>query len=329
MQANNYSQLIADLKQKKIPSIETIQTILTLSKEVISKEPNVLKLEAPVVVIGNVNGQLHDFIEILNKAGTPSADNRLLFLGDLVCRGHNSLETLLIALNLKLQYPDYVTILRGKMENTLICDVYGFSKEVEEKLADKEFKAKFYELFDVLPLAATIGKKVIAIHGGISRHVKTIEDIEKIDRMMLCPKEGAMTDLIWSDPNDQKPEVDFEPSPRGASEIFGEKPLKEFLEKNGFEYLVRTHQWVEEGYKYDFGKKVLTVFSAPNYCYQCGNKAGIAKIGKDLKAEVITFEATADNLKEGENLSEEEKKKAQEYLAMINQLKQKKNWEEK
>ena len=183
MQGTNYNQVIADLKDRKLPSVESVKATLAQAKDLIKKEPNVLKLEAPVVVIGNINGQLDDFIEILNKAGTPSADNRLLFLGDLVCRGKNSLETLLIALNLKLQYPDYVTILRGKMEVAAICDMYGFSHEVEEKYKDKEFKTSFFEVFDVLPLAATIGKKVIAIHGGISKNAKTLEDIEKIDRM--------------------------------------------------------------------------------------------------------------------------------------------------
>jgi len=128
-----------------------------------------------------------------------------------------------------------------------------------------------------------------------------------------------MTDLIWTDPNDVKPEVDYEPSPRGASDIFGEKPLKEFLEKNGFDYLIRTHQLQKEGYRYVFDNKVLTIFSAPNYCYQCENKGGIAKIGKDLKAEIITYEASAGNLKIAETVPEEEKNAAKEALKKYNQ----------
>lgn len=81
----------------------------------------------------------------------------------------------------------------------------------------------------------------MALHGGISKDIDTIHDIEKLDRMQPCPHSGAMTDLIWSDPNDEKPESDYEPNPRGASFLFGKKPLEDFMNNNGLKLVVRSH----------------------------------------------------------------------------------------
>jgi serine/threonine-protein phosphatase 4 catalytic subunit len=46
-----------------------------------------------------------------------------------------------------------------------------------------------------------------------------------------------------------------------------------------------------EGYKWHFNETVLTVWSAPNYCYLCGNVAAILELDDKLNKEFTIFEA--------------------------------------
>lgn len=46
-----------------------------------------------------------------------------------------------------------------------------------------------------------------------------------------------------------------------------------------------------EGYKWHFNQTVLTVWSAPNYCYRCGNVAAILELDENLERDFTIFEA--------------------------------------
>jgi len=49
------------------------------------------------------------------------------------------------------------------------------------------------------------------------------------------------------------------------------------------------------GYKYMFDEKLVTVWSAPNYCYRCGNIAAILAFADTDVREAKLFRAVPDS----------------------------------
>lgn len=119
---------------------------------------------------------------------------------------------------------------------------------------------------------------ILCVHGGLSPLVDSVDKIRLLDRKQEVPHEGAMCDLLWSDPD----EIDgWGLSPRGAGFLFGADIVKTFNHKNGLSLIARAHQLVMEGFKEMFDSTIVTVWSAPNYCYRCGNVAAILELGED------------------------------------------------
>ena len=73
-------------------------------------------------------------------------------------------------------------------------------------------------------------------------------------------------------------------------------PPFQFNHVNNLQLIARAHQLVNEGYKYHFqSQEVVTVWSAPNYCYRCGNVASIMTLGEDLEPDFKIFSAVPDH----------------------------------
>jgi len=98
---------------------------------------------------------------------------------------------------------------------------------------------------------------------------------------------------MWSDPEDIET---WCVSPRGAGYLFGEKPTSEFCHINSLDLIARAHQLVQEGFKYHFNEQnLVTVWSAPNYCYRCGNIAAILSLDEHLQREFKIFREQPDS----------------------------------
>jgi serine/threonine-protein phosphatase PP1 catalytic subunit len=102
------------------------------------------------------------------------------------------------------------------------------------------------------------------MHGGLSQELVDLDQINQIRRPTDVPDEGLLCDLLWSDPDSDVP--GWQESDRGVSFTFGEDVLTEFLDEHGLDLICRAHQVVEDGYEFQGGRRLVTIFSAPNYC---------------------------------------------------------------
>jgi serine/threonine-protein phosphatase 4 catalytic subunit len=224
----------------------------------------------------------------LFKVGGDCPDTNYLFLGDFVDRGFYSVETFLLLLALKVRYPDRITLIRGNHESRQITQVYGFYDECLRKYGSVNVWRYCTEIFDYLSLSALIEDRILCVHGGLSPSINTLDQIRVIDRKQEVPHDGAMCDLLWSDPEDIE---GWGLSPRGAGYLFGGNVVKQFNHTNNIDLIARAHQLVMEGYKYHFDKMLVTVWSAPNYCYRCGNVAAILELDEHRNSNFKIFEA--------------------------------------
>lgn len=211
-----------------------------------------------------------------------------LFMGDFVDRGFYSVETFLLLLALKVRYPDRITLIRGNHESRQITQVYGFYDECIRKYGSITVWRYCTEIFDYLSLSAIINGRIFCVHGGLSPSIEKLDQIRVIDRKQEVPHDGPMCDLLWSDPEDSN---GWNVSPRGAGYLFGSDVVAAFNSTNNLDMICRAHQLVMEGYKWHFDETVLTVWSAPNYCYRCGNVAAILHLNDNLKRDFTIFDA--------------------------------------
>ena len=276
-------------KEGRLSKPDVIE-LTNLFRDIIKNEPNIVKLNDPVTIVGDLHGQYYDLLKWLEVGGNPE-NTKSLFLGDYVDRGSFSIEIVLLLMALKINFKNTIVMLRGNHECRQMTTNFNFKKECEVKY-DAEIYNLFMETFDCLPLSCSINEKFISLHGGLSPDLKKIEDISIISRFQEPPKNGLMCDILWSDPiekdEDAKNVLYMPNSARNCSYIFGAKATKPFLEKNKFLSIVRAHETQLEGFKMHKWNKdidfpsVITIFSAPNYCDVYGNKAAIIKINNNM-----------------------------------------------
>jgi len=282
---------IADVEQKKFLPEREFHTLCDMVKDILGEESNVQPVSTPVTVCGDIHGQFPDLLKLFETGGSIASGTRYIFMGDYVDRGMFSLETFTYLLLLKVRWPDRITLLRGNHESRQITQVYGFYEECLQKYGNSNPWKWCTQVFDYLTVAALIDGRIICVHGGLSPDIRTIDQIRSsIPRKQEIPHDGPFCDLVWSDPE----EVDgMTPSNRGAGYLFGASVVREFVEVNKLDLISRSHQLVQEGYKFFFppDNLLVTVWSAPNYCYRCGNIAAIMQVDTDHNRNFLTFEA--------------------------------------
>ena len=192
-------------------------------KEILIEDSNVQSVSAPVTICGDIRGNFHDLLELFEQGGQ-IPNSRYLFMGNYVNRGYNSVETFQLLLCLKLKYPDCITLLRGNHETRGLTSVYGFYEENMRKYGNVNAWKYCCEVFDYLGIGAVIEGKIFCIQGGLTPEIKTLDQIDLINRRVEVPYEGPFSDLLNSDPDD----IDTWAFKRMQGWYFGSKVTTEF-----------------------------------------------------------------------------------------------------
>ncbi|KAK9078087.1 hypothetical protein SSX86_002144 [Deinandra increscens subsp. villosa] len=269
-----------------------IADLCDCSERIFSSEPSVLQLRAPIKIFGDLHGQFGDLMRLFDEYGSPSTAGDIayidyLFLGDYVDRGQHSLETICLLLALKVEYPQNVHLIRGNHEAADINALFGFRIECIERMGERDgiwVWHRINRLFNWLPLAALIEKKIICMHGGIGRSINHVEQIENLQRPITMEAGSiVLMDLLWSDPTENDSVEGLRPNARGPGLVtFGPDRVLEFCNNNDLQLIVRAHECVMDGFERFAQGHLITLFSATNYCGTASNAGAILVLGRDL-----------------------------------------------
>ncbi|KAG1867385.1 phosphoprotein phosphatase [Suillus subluteus] len=251
-------------------------------------------------VIGDVHGQFYDLLNLYSLTGTPTEKHCLLMNGDLVDRGSWSIEVILTAFAYKWLYPTRMFINRGNHEAKDMNRTYGFEGEAKHKHGEQTYKL-FAHVFTTLPLATLVSatkaptktstttilspqglKRYFVVHGGLFS-----KDGPGQDGLMCAYL--FLFQLLWTDPQTQPGRG---PSKRGVGIAFGPDVTKRWCSLNGITSIIRSHEVRQDGYAVEHDGLCTTVFSAPNYVDQVGNKGAFIRIDAEGEQKYFQFEAT-------------------------------------
>ncbi|CAM2720074.1 unnamed protein product [Rotaria socialis] len=290
---NTLIDLIEAFRQGQVLHAKYVCKILHQARVILKSLPNfnriVLSDVHHVLIIGDLHGQLADLLHIFNENGLPGTDNPYIFNGDFVDRGEQSVEIILLLMVSLILYPNSLFLNRGNHEDIMVTARYGFQKEVTKKYqpTQKPLLDLFKDVFSWLPMYSYVKTgttRIIIIHGGISDRIDltTINSLRRnrYVSVEVPPKSehgGArltaeekneyhqVEDLLWSDPDPKGLNGSRKNDSRNIGCFFGSDITDQFLEKNNFSMLIRSHQIKENGYEFAHHRKVITVFSASNY----------------------------------------------------------------
>ena len=279
-------ELIERLLNQGSVTAGEIDEVCKQAIEVLRNEENGLRVESPLSICGDVHGDFDNVLEIFDIFGKPP-EGRYLFLGDYVDRGDKSVETVMILLCYKIKYPDDVFLIRGNHEFEGMYQNGGFGVELNACYNNSIINKMFTAMFSFIPYAAVVDGRALCVHGGIGPSFKSLKDLEDVKRPITDFSIGSVSNAFWSDPNEFVEMYQW--STRGTGFLFGPKALRQFLNNEGLEILIRGHQCVRDGVEFQLQKMCATVFSASTYCGLTDNKGGVL-IYNNGQMEVSVFD---------------------------------------
>ena len=259
-----------------------------------------------VVIIGDIHGDLNCLFHILKNIDyerfLADSRNKMIFMGDYVDRGSQSIGVLYTICFLKQKYPYSIILMRGNHEAPSefpFCSHDLLSKLVERYGANGKriYIHKILPFFRLLTLSTLIQNQVLIVHGGLP--TRFMEGTTDFKNSIATAHENIpnrwMEEILWNDPrqhiqNDQE----WELSRRGIGRHFGIDVSKNWLRLTKTKMIVRGHEPCK-GYKLDHDGMIVTIFSCkeayPNfeaaYLYVTASQWQSICNGRDLTRYIL------------------------------------------
>jgi serine/threonine-protein phosphatase PP1 catalytic subunit len=249
-----------------------ISQILREAEEIFKEEKLLLEFnlddsKSEVWVIGDIHGNLETLQKLIDMIDEKNPEI-VIFLGDIVDRGKNQLECLILVLALKIRHPNKYFLLKGNHETLEMNKVYGFFQEFKRRFNDNLKFDEVLAVYNVLPFCALVNKSILCLHGGIPEDIAILRKLrglkpgDSVSKSKTIAK--SLVQIMWNDPkSDLK---GFSESFRGPGiKSFGEDVFNDFMKEYNLKYLIRAHEVFPEGYRWFFNERLLSIFSSANY----------------------------------------------------------------
>ena len=225
------------------------------------------------VIISDLHGDLDSLVHILQQSRilqrmAKHENASLIFLGDYGDRGEFSAEVYYTVLQLKLQHPTQIVLMRGNHEGPrdILASPHDLPTQFHTRFGEKWETAyrNIIELFPCFYNSVSVEKRYLMVHGGLPEGARSINDFGCAHE--THPKQTFFEELLWSDPLES-----FEgvcPSPRGAGKLFGKDITDKVLKALDVQILIRGHEPCSDGFQINHEGKILTLFSRKGepYC---------------------------------------------------------------
>ena len=169
-----------------------------------------LKIPQNVVIIGDIHGDINSLFHILENIDferfLANSKNKLIFMGDYVDRGSQSIAVSYMICYLKQKYPNSVILMRGNHEapSEFPFSSHDLPFKFVERYGEKGrliYNEKILPFFRLLILSTLIRSQVLIVHGGLpTRCIGGMTDIK--NSIATADKNihnGWMEEILWND----------------------------------------------------------------------------------------------------------------------------------
>ena len=247
-----YEKLLQDPDRVSALTRDEIENLLREAERTFELEPKLIRLKTGrAIFVGDTHGDFDATKRVIAEHLSP--ENRVIFLGDYVDRGPESVSNINYLVSLKLAYPQNLFLLMGNHEAYAVTPFYPADFWMG---MDQELHQRYASVLAKLPLAVGTENGIIALHGALPE----VENLEAIEQIEVGSEQWRQ--ITWGDWQQRSGAFLGDDMLTGRPQ-FGEDYFQEMMARIGKDLLIRSHQPTAP--QAMFGGRCLTIFTSCAY----------------------------------------------------------------